>query len=46
MNAYADSSLDAPVLEMVGNPVATYPDQELLTLAQRRGWQILPHPVT
>jgi len=42
--AYADSILDAPILEMVGNPVVTYPDKELLTLAQRRGWQILPPP--
>jgi HAD superfamily hydrolase (TIGR01490 family) len=41
--AYADSIFDAPVLEMVGNPVATYPERELLKLAQRRGWQILPH---
>ena len=42
--AYADSIVDAPVLETVGNPVATYPDKELLNLAQRRGWRILPHP--
>jgi len=42
--AYADTILDAPVLEMVGNPVATYPDRQLLNLAQRRGWRILPHP--
>lgn len=41
--AYADCTLDTPVLEMVGNPVATYPDKKLLSLAQRRGWQILPH---
>ena len=40
--AYADSVLDAPMLQLVGNPVATYPDRELLTLAKRRGWQILP----
>jgi len=40
--AYADSVLDAPILQLVGNPVATYPDRELLTLAKRRGWQILP----
>ena len=42
--AYADSILDVPTLEMVGNPVATYPDRELLNLAQRRNWQILPRP--
>jgi len=43
--AYADSIIDAPVLEMVGNPVATYPDKKLLNLAQRKGWQILPSSV-
>ena len=42
--AYADSILDAQVLEMVGNPIATYPDRKLLNLAQCRGWQILPLP--
>lgn len=40
--AYADSIMDAPMLEMVGNPVATYPDKKLLGLAQQKGWQILP----
>lgn len=41
--AYADSIVDVPVLEMVGNPVATYPDKKLLDLARCKGWQILPH---
>ena len=41
--AYADSIFDLPVLEMVGNPVATYPDKKLLGLARCRSWQILPH---
>jgi HAD superfamily hydrolase (TIGR01490 family) len=41
--AYADSIFDVPVLEMVGNPVATYPDGKLLNLAQRRGWRIISH---
>ena len=41
--AYADSIFDIPVLEMVGNPVATYPDEKLLNLAQRRGWRIFSH---
>ncbi len=40
--AYSDSILDAPVLEMVGNPVAVYPDKKLANLARCRGWQILP----
>jgi len=43
--AYADSIIDASILEMVGNPVATYPDKKLLNLAQHKGWQILPSPV-
>lgn len=41
--AYADSIFDVPVLEMVGNPVATYPDEKLFNLAQCRGWRILSH---
>jgi HAD superfamily hydrolase (TIGR01490 family) len=40
--AYADSIFDAPVMELVGNPVATYPDKDLRRLAQQNGWQILP----
>ena len=40
--AYADSISDRSILELVGNPVATYPDRGLLELAQRRGWQIFP----
>jgi HAD superfamily hydrolase (TIGR01490 family) len=40
--AYTDSATDAPVLQMVGHPVATYPDKKLLRLAHHSGWQILP----
>ncbi len=40
--AYADSLTDAPVLEMVGNPVAAYPDKGLLKLARQKGWRALP----
>jgi len=40
--AYADSIFDAPLLELAGNPVATYPDQDLRRLAEHKGWQILP----
>ena len=40
--AYADSIFDAPLLKLVGNPVATYPDRELRLLAERNGWQTLP----
>jgi HAD superfamily hydrolase (TIGR01490 family) len=40
--AYADSIFDAPLLRLVGNPVATYPDRELRLLAERNGWRTLP----
>jgi len=39
-SAYADSIFDLPVLEMVGHPVAVYPDEELAALAVQRGWPI------
>jgi len=39
--AYADSYSDSPLLKLVGNPVATYPDKELYRFALRNGWQIL-----
>lgn len=42
-SAYADNILDLPVLEMVGQPVAVYPDEELATLAVQRGWPIMSH---
>jgi len=40
--AYADSISDQQLLAMVGNPVATYPDEGLKRLATERGWQIFP----
>lgn len=40
--AYADSISDQALLEMVGNPVAVYPFDELRALAQRRGWRLYP----
>ena len=40
--AYADSIFDVPLLKMVGNPVATYPDEDLRQLAEHNGWRILP----
>ena len=40
--AYADSISDVPMLEITGNPIATYPDAKLLSLAKQRSWQILP----
>lgn len=39
--AYADSLHDLPVLEMVGHPVAVYPDRELAQVAAERGWAII-----
>lgn len=40
--AYADSTSDLGLLEMVGHPVATYPDEGLRKVAIERGWEIFP----
>lgn len=37
---YSDSITDAPMLELVGHPVAVNPDRELARLARQRGWEI------
>ncbi len=42
--AYGDSIFDVPVLELVGNPVAVYPDDELWDYASQEGWRILGEP--
>jgi HAD superfamily hydrolase (TIGR01490 family) len=42
--AYADRIYDIPFLEMVGNPIATYPDEGLLEYARRKGWRIIGAP--
>ena len=39
--AYSDSVTDLPMLEAVGNPVATNPDKELRAIARERVWPIL-----
>jgi phosphoserine phosphatase len=39
--AYADSFSDLGLFEMVGNPVAVYPDKELAPWAKERGWKII-----
>lgn len=39
--AYSDSSIDLPLLELVGNPVAVEPDKKLLKIAKNKGWQII-----
>jgi fatty acyl-CoA reductase len=38
--AYADSSSDLPMLEVVGFPVAVNPETRLATIARKRGWLI------
>jgi len=40
--AYADSISDLPLLEMVGHPVAVYPDAQLAAFAREKNWEILP----
>jgi HAD superfamily hydrolase (TIGR01490 family) len=39
--AYVDNISDLPMLEMVGNPAAAYPDKELLKLARQRDWRVV-----
>jgi phosphoserine phosphatase len=39
--AYGDGGGDAHMLEMVGHPVAVYPDESLKAVAEQRGWQII-----
>jgi HAD superfamily hydrolase (TIGR01490 family) len=45
--AYSDSYTDAPMLEVVGHPVAVNPDRVLRRLAEERDWEIrtFVHPV-
>jgi HAD superfamily hydrolase (TIGR01490 family) len=40
--AYADAVSDLSLLEMVGNPVAVYPDPGLREIAVQRGWRVFP----
>jgi HAD superfamily hydrolase (TIGR01490 family) len=39
--AYSDSVTDAPMLEIVGHPVAVNPDRALRDLARRQGWDVM-----
>jgi len=39
--AYADSITDIGLFEMVGNPIAVYPDPNLQIHAQEAGWEII-----
>jgi len=38
---YSDSHNDLPLLELVDNPVAVDPDDELLRRARQRGWPVI-----
>ncbi len=42
--AYADSISDRPLFEMVGHPVAVYPDAQLAALARERNWETILKP--
>jgi putative phosphoserine phosphatase/1-acylglycerol-3-phosphate O-acyltransferase len=42
--AYADRDLDIPLLNLVGQPVAVYPDEALLAHAQAQGWPTIGAP--
>jgi len=39
--AYADRIYDRYVMDLVGLPVAVYPDDDLLDLAEAKGWHII-----
>lgn len=39
--SYADSIVDLPLLDYVGNPVAVHPDSQLAALARTKGWEII-----
>lgn len=39
-SAYSDSYYDAPLLDLVGNPVAVNPDARLQALAAIKGWPV------
>lgn len=43
--AYADSHVDLPMLNAVGNPVAVSPDIGLMRAAKQKGWSIIDWPV-
>ena len=42
--AYGDSFTDRDMLQLVGHPVAVYPDKKLHKLAQKKGWEVLGTP--
>jgi len=42
--AYGDSFTDSNMLDLVGHPVAVYPDAQLHALAQEKNWEVLGTP--
>jgi len=40
--AYGDRLSDLPMLEMSKQPVAVYPNNKLLRVAEERGWRVIP----
>ncbi len=42
--AYGDSFTDRDMLNLVGHPVAVYPDKKLFSLAREQHWEILGAP--
>ncbi len=40
--SYADSLSDFNLMEMVGNPIAVYPDEQLRAVAEEKKWKIYP----
>lgn len=42
--AYGDSFTDRDMLDLVGHPVAVYPDKKLHKLAKEKNWEILGTP--
>ena len=42
--AYGDSVSDSYMLNMVGNPVAVYPDEKLYNLTKEKNWEVLGTP--
>ena len=42
--AYGDSITDSHMLNLVGNPVAVYPDSKLHELAKEKNWEVLGTP--
>jgi HAD superfamily hydrolase (TIGR01490 family) len=39
--AYGDSIHDQSIFDLVGHPVAVYPDAELRALAEQKGWDVM-----